>query len=178
MKIQTNSQPIPRPPELVYRSVMDPAVLSDLIPGIEKFESVGDDVYEVVMKLGVGAIRGDYTGTVKVTDKRPPEAYKLSVDAKGKTGWARGDAEFSLIFEDGSTIVSVNANVQVGGTIAGVGQRMIEGIAKSMAREFFKALESYLLEGGTETVSQGRFGFRIVVGLIRDFFARLFGRDA
>lgn len=177
MKIDVQSHPIPHPRERVYAALADPGVLSGLMPGVEKFEAAGPDTYDVVVKLGVGTIRGTYTGRVELFEQNPPAAYSLRGEAKGKPGWARGEANFSIDTEDAASIVSVSADVQIGGTIAGVGQRMMEGVAKSMAREFFSALAKHL-EGTGESVGQVRFGFRVLLDMIRAFFARLFGRGA
>jgi carbon monoxide dehydrogenase subunit G len=177
LKIDVRSHPLPHPRERVYEALTDPSVLSGLMPGVEKFEAAGSDTYDVVVKLGVGAVRGAYTGRVELFEQNPPAAYSLRGEAKGKPGWARGEAKFSIDTEDAASIVSVSADAQIGGTIAGVGQRMMEGVGKSMAREFFTALDKHL-EGTGKSVGQVRFGFRVLLGMIRDFFARLFGRGA
>lgn len=177
MKVEVKSHPLPHPRERVYEALVDPSVLPGLMPGVEKFEAAGSNTYDVVVKLGVGPIRGTYTGRVELFEMSPPAAYSLRGEAKGKSGWARGEVKFSIDTEGAASIVSVSADTQVGGTIAGVGQRMMEGVAKSMAGEFFTALDKHL-EGTGESVGQLRFGFRVLLRLIGDFFARLFGRGA
>lgn len=176
MKIQIQSKEIPHRRERVYEALLDPQVLSGLMPGVEKFEEVEKDTFDVQVKLGVGALRGNYTGRVVIVDRNPPESYKLQGEAKGTPGWARGDCTFTLTPSGEGTRVTADADAQIGGRIAGVGQRMTEGVAKSMAREFFQSLEREL-EGSRAPVGQFRFGFRVFIGMVRDFFARLFGRS-
>lgn len=135
-------------PEVIWRSLLDPKVLSRLLPGIEKFDQTGPDKYSVTAKLGLPSVRGVYSGTVEIFDKKEPSSYKLRCEGKGTQGWAKGDVVITLTPGDGETKVNAKAQAAVGGTIAGVGQRMMEGITKSMAREFFTALDAEL--GGSK----------------------------
>jgi carbon monoxide dehydrogenase subunit G len=121
----------------VWSVLLDPAVLARVLPGIEKFEETAPDRYSVVVELGVAAVKGRYAGTIEIFDRNEPESYRLRGDGKGGPGWAKGEAVMSLADEGGGTRVRASANVQVGGTVAGVGQRMMDGIAKSIAKEFF-----------------------------------------
>ena len=89
MKIEVSSHAFAHPRERIWQLLLDPAVLSRLLPGVEKFEATGPDTYAVVVALGVGAVRGTYTGKVQLTDLRPPESYRLVGDAKGGPGFAK-----------------------------------------------------------------------------------------
>jgi hypothetical protein len=129
------------PRQVVWKALLDPGVLSRLIPGIEKFEEVGPDKYTATANLGLPAIKGTYSGVVEIFDKTEPSSYRLRGEGKGTQGWVKGDVQMTLAEVDGGTNLSVQAQAAVGGTIAGVGQRMMEGIAKSMTRDFFKALD-------------------------------------
>ena len=135
---------LPYPRNVVWRLLLDPDVLSRLLPGVEKFETKGPDKYAVVVKMGVPSVRGTYTGSVEIFDKQEPSSYRLRGEGKGVPGWARGEAEMTLVEEEGKTRITAKGKAQVGGTIAGVGQRMIEGVAKGMAREFFESVEREL----------------------------------
>jgi hypothetical protein len=130
--------------EAVWKALLDPGVLARLIPGIEKFEEIGPDKYEVTAKLGIPSVKGIYSGVVEIFDKTEPSSYKLSGQVKSTQGWVKGEVLMTLSAVDGGTKVSAQAQAAVGGTIAGVGQRMMEGISKSMARDFFKALDGEL----------------------------------
>ena len=112
--------------------------------GSKKFEVAGPDKYAVQVKLGVPSVKGTYTGSVEIFDKQPPASFRLRGDGKGGPGWARGEVLLTLTPEGDGTAVNAKANAVIGGTIAGVGQRMMEGVAKGMARDFFAALDREL----------------------------------
>ena len=130
--------------EALWKALLDPKVLARLIPGIEKFDEIGPDKYAVTAKLGLPSVRGVYSGVVEIFDKNEPSSYRLRGDGKGTQGWVKGEVLITLSAVDGETKVNAKAQAAVGGTIAGVGQRMMEGITKSMARDFFKALDAEL----------------------------------
>jgi uncharacterized protein len=137
------------PVERVWDVLLDPEVLKRALPGIEKLEATAPDTFAVVMNLGVAAVKGRYTGTLSITDKRPPSSYRLQGEGKGAPGWTKGQAVLTLTSEGSGTRVVAKGDAQVGGTIAGVGQRMMEGVAKSMGRDFFAALERILAGEGS-----------------------------
>ena len=95
------------PRERVWNALLDPAVLARVMPGVEKFEQVGPDQFAVAMKLGVPAVRGNYTGSVQIADKQAPASYRLRGEGKGGPGWARGEVLFTLVQEDGGTRVAI-----------------------------------------------------------------------
>jgi carbon monoxide dehydrogenase subunit G len=130
------------PRDRVYSLMTDPAVLGKTIPGCEKLERTGDNTYSVTLRAGVGSIKGVFTGNVRLEDIRSPEHYKIVVDGKGQPGFLKGSGVIDLVERDGVTEIRYSGDVQVGGTIAGVGQRMIEGAAKMMASQFFAATEA------------------------------------
>ena len=108
------------------------------IPGCESLEKTAADTYAATLKAGVGAIKGTFKGEVRLEDMRPPEHYHNS-RWKG-VGFAKGSADFDLE-KDGATVIKYSGELQIGGTIAGVGQRMIQGAAKMMASRFLASLE-------------------------------------
>jgi carbon monoxide dehydrogenase subunit G len=171
------SQVLPYSRERVWEVLLDPDVLSRVLPGVEKFELVGPDKYAVQVKLGVPSVKGSYTGSVEIVDKQPYSSYRLRGEGKGGPGWARGEALMTLVPEGSGTKVSANANAVIGGTIAGVGQRMMEGVAKGMAREFFSSIEREL-QGRKQKAGAFTFGLRVFLAMIRNFFGRLFGGRA
>ena len=176
MKLEVSSDVLPHPRERVWALLLDPSVLARLLPGVEKFEALGQDRYALGVKLGVGSVRGSYAGTVELTDQRPPESYRLVGEARGGPGWAKGSATMTLLAEADGTRLVARGDAQIGGAIAGVGQRMMEGVAKSMAREFFASIDRELKGHSVAKTSASRFGLRVLLDLIRRFFARLFGR--
>ncbi|MGD0075901.1 MAG: carbon monoxide dehydrogenase subunit G [Candidatus Binataceae bacterium] len=171
------SQVLPYPRERVWEVMLDPEVLARVLPGVEKFEAVGPDKYAVQVKLGVPSVKGSYTGSVEIVDKQPFASYRLRGEGKGGPGWAKGEALITLTPEGAGTNVQAKANAMIGGTIAGVGQRMIEGVAKSVAREFFASIDREL-QGRKQQAGAFMFGLRMLLAMVRDLFARLFGRSA
>jgi carbon monoxide dehydrogenase subunit G len=137
----TGSYPFNAPPDRVWNLLLDPAVLSSCIPGCEKFEPLGDDRYQVSLKVGLAAITGSYTGTVVLADKQPPASYRLVVEGEGRGGFVKGNSAIALRADGGTTIVDVTGTVQTGGPIARVGQRLISGVAKMMMDKFFACLQ-------------------------------------
>ena len=141
MKIEGTHE-LRAPRERVYAALLDPAVLARCIPGCEKLEATGEHAYAATLRAGVGAIKGVFTGSVRLEDMRPPEHYRIVVEGKGQPGFLKGAGDLELTDNAGATVIKYAGDVQVGGTIAGVGQRMIQGAAKMMAAQFFTALEA------------------------------------
>ena len=137
---------VPAPRKKVWEAFLDPKMLKKAIPGCEKLEAVGPDEYKATMKVGVGGVKGTFEGKVKLTDKQPPDSYKMAVEGSGGPGFIRGETLITLTDQDGGTRVSYAADVQVGGLIASVGQRLLGGVSKMMADKFFNRMGE-LLEG-------------------------------
>jgi uncharacterized protein len=134
------------PRERVYAALTDPEVLRRCIPGCESLEEIAAHTYAATMKAGVGAIKGTFKGNVSLEDMRPPDHYRIVVDAKGGPGFVKGSGDFDLEEQDGGTLIRYAGEMQVGGTIAAIGQRMIQGAAKMMATQFFTKLEAESLQ--------------------------------
>jgi carbon monoxide dehydrogenase subunit G len=130
------------PPDRVWALLMDPAVLSACIPGCDRFEPDGADRYAVTLTIGLAAITGTYDGTVVLTDMVPNTSYGLVVEGQGRPGFVKGTSAITLRGEGAATVVDVTANVQTGGAIARLGQRLIGGVAKMMMDRFFACLQS------------------------------------
>jgi uncharacterized protein len=141
MKIE-GSHELDAPREHVYALLTETDVLRRCIPGCESLEVTGDHTYAATMKAGVGAIKGTFKGNVHLEGMRPPEHYRIVVAARGGPGFVKGSGDFNLDANGAKTTLRYSGEMQVGGIIAGVGQRMIEGAAKMMAAKFFNALEA------------------------------------
>src|SRR6266702_6508054 len=129
----------------VWAAFLDPTILAQALPGCEKLEAIGPNEYKATMKVGVGGVKGTFEGKVKITEQKPPESYKLAVEGSGGPGFVRGETVITLSdAEDGGTRVAYNADVQVGGLIASVGQRMLGGVSKMMADKFFGKMSELL----------------------------------
>lgn len=146
MKIE-GSHDLPFPRERTWAALLDPERLAKAIPGCEGLEATGLDEYKATLKVGVGAVKGTFQGKVRLSAKEPPARYKMAVEGSGGPGFVRGEASMELSETEGGTKVTYNADVQVGGLIAGVGQRMLGGVAKMMLDQFFSRMAQQL--GGT-----------------------------
>jgi carbon monoxide dehydrogenase subunit G len=133
------------PREKVWAVLQDPDALRACIPGVERFEATGAGEYEIGMRIGVGAIKGSYSGKIRMFDQQEPAHYKLGIDAKGTPGLVSGEASFDLA-EDGpaKTLLTWAADGQVGGAVAAVGQRMLSGVAKMTVGQFWKAMDEQI----------------------------------
>jgi len=143
MKIE-GSADIPAPREKVWAAFLDPNILAQALPGCEKLEAIGPNEYKATMKIGVAAIKGTFEGKVKLSDLEPPNRYRMAVEGSGGPGFVRGAAGMQMSDVDGGTKVSYDADVQVGGLIASVGQRMLGGVTKMMLDQFFTRMTELL----------------------------------
>ncbi len=146
MKIE-GSTDIPAPRERVWKAFLDPATLAQAIPGCEKLEAAGEGEFRATMKVGVAAIKGTFEGKVRLSDLEPPNRYRMAVEGTGGPGFVRGEASMELSDTEGGTRVAYSADVQVGGLIASVGQRMLGGVSKMMLDQFFGRMTEILTAG-------------------------------
>ncbi|MFI0445108.1 carbon monoxide dehydrogenase subunit G [Actinomadura sp. 6N118] len=138
----TVAAPLPR----VWDALQDPSVLALTIPGCESLEALGDDRYRMTVQAGVASIKGTYTGEVALTDPDPPRSFVLRAKGQGAPGTVDATVRVRLGAGDGegSTLIEYDADAVVGGMVGGVGQRMLAGVAKRTAGEFFTAVEKAL----------------------------------
>jgi uncharacterized protein len=129
----------------VWSALNDPAVLVAAIPGCRRLEAVGDDAYAMTVAAGVGSIKGVYDGEVRLTDQQEPGSFRMHARGSGAAGTI--GAEVAVTLEEapgGGTSLTYDADAVVGGMIGGVGQRMLTGVSKRMADEFFKNVDDVL----------------------------------
>ena len=144
MKV-TGSANLHAPVEKVWEALNDPAVLVRTIPGCQQLEETGPDAYRMTITAGVASIKGTYLGDVRLTDPDPPRSFMLRAKGSGGPGTVSADVKVSLTEAgDGSTRLEYDADAVVGGMIGGVGQRVLTGVAKKTAGEFFKAVDDVL----------------------------------
>jgi hypothetical protein len=132
------------PRAAVWAALMDPTVLAGALPGGEELERVGENDYQAAMNVKVGPVQGRFVGKITLTDITPLQQYTMKVDGQGAPGFVAGEG--TLMFEDvdGGTLLRYGGDVQVGGRIAGVGQRLIESTARSMTRQGLTALDQMI----------------------------------
>jgi hypothetical protein len=143
MKIE-GSHEIPAPRERVWAAFLDPDTLAQALPNCERLEAIGEGEYRAVMKIGVGPIKGTFEGKVRLSDLEPPRRYRMAVEGSGPPGFVRGEAAMELSEVEGGTRVRYDADVQVGGLVASVGQRMLGGASRMMLDQFFGRMTELL----------------------------------
>jgi len=109
---------------------------------VESLKETSPDHFDAVMRVGVAAIKGTYKGKVDIVDKQEPNSYTLVVEGSGSPGFVQGTARISLIADGDETKVTVEGDGQVGGMLAGVGQRMLPGVAKLLMNQYFECLRA------------------------------------
>jgi carbon monoxide dehydrogenase subunit G len=132
------------PRDRVWQVLLDPKVMAQCVPGCETLNEVGPDQYEAIMKVGVASVKGTYKGKVSIKDKQAPSHYVLSGEGSGGPGFMRGDVAVDLEEKDGQTLLKYSTDAKVGGLIASIGQRMLNGVAKMMLDQFFKKIEGFV----------------------------------
>jgi uncharacterized protein len=134
------------PRQKVWDLLQDPDVLAKALPGTERLTLAGPDRYEGVMKVSVGPMTAaKFDVTVALADKLPPERFTMQIDGKGSVGFARGTASVDLRDQPGGgTEMQYTSDVQIGGRIASVGQRLIESVSRMMMRQALEALDREL----------------------------------
>lgn len=138
----TGTHPVSAPPERTFDLLTDPEVLARCMPGCETLEQVGDGIYAIAVSAGIGPIRGKYAGSVVLSDLHPPERYTMSVDIKGATGFVKGQGLVALTAEGEGTTVTFDGDVQIGGPLAAVGQRLHASAARLMTRQLFSTIDA------------------------------------
>ena len=136
--------------ERVYRTLQDPSVLARCMPGCESLDKIADNEYAVKLKMAIAAFSGSFGGKVRIADAKPHESFKLMVDGSGKIGFMKGEGLLHFQPVEGGCDVVYEGDVQVGGTIAAIGQRLIDTTSKMMIKRFFdKISEEFQPPSGT-----------------------------
>ena len=151
----TGEQLIPVPQAEVWRGLNDPEVLKACIAGCEAIERVSDTEYRVVMVASVGPVKAKFNGKLLLSDLKPPNSYSLSFEGSGgAAGFGKGSAQVSLKTEGAGTRLSYSAKASVGGKLAQVGSRLIDGGARKMADDFFTAFNEKLAGPAAKAAGQ------------------------
>jgi carbon monoxide dehydrogenase subunit G len=143
------------PRDKVWAALNDPAVLVQTIPGCQRMETIGVDAYQMTLAAGVASIKGIYQGEVRLVDQTEPNSFTLKAAGAGAPGTLSADVKVMLA--DGpadTTVLAYDADAIVGGMIGGVGQRMLAGVAKKTAGEFFGNVDAVLT--GAQVASRER----------------------
>ena len=137
----------PGPTKQVWDLLTDIKALQHCTPGCKEMAEIGPDEYKATMEIGVGPINGSFSGKIRMVDKEEPNRYKLHVEGSGAVGFVKGEGLLELQEEEAEkTAVLVSGEAQVGGLVAGVGQRLLEGVSKQFMGQFFKCMANQLAE--------------------------------
>ena len=139
MKV-TGTYSLKAPAERVWQALIEPETLAHCMPGCDKLERTGENQYEAILSVGIGAIKGTYTAKITLSDLVPPSSYKMVVDGTGTPGFIHGEGEIALSEQDGTTTVRLEGDAQVGGPVAMVGQRLMGTVNKTMMDRFFRCV--------------------------------------
>jgi carbon monoxide dehydrogenase subunit G len=133
------------PREEVWKIVRDPEVLSTALPGTQSLEQVSENEYEGNINVRIGPVGGDFSGRVEISDEVPPESCTMAVEGKGKPGFVKGTGHVRLLDqEENKTLMKYEGEVQIGGRLASVGQRLIDTASKSMIAQGLDTLDQAL----------------------------------
>ena len=139
MKI-TGTYILKAPIDTVWKGLMSPNILANCIPGCQSFDLVGHDKYDMTVNVKVGPMNGKFQGTISIVDQEVQNSYRLIAEGKGSVGFAQGSALVTLSELSGTTSLLVDGELEIGGTIARVGQRIIGNVSKNMMDRFFECL--------------------------------------
>ncbi len=129
----------------VWELLRDPDALAKALPGTQSLEKTGENEYTGKMHVRVGPVSGVFAGKLTISDEVPPESYTMQVDGRGAPGFVKGTGSIKLTAQDGGkTLMQYTGDVQVGGRIASVGQRLIDSVSKSMVRQGLETLNMAL----------------------------------
>ena len=149
MKI-TGTSTLVAPPQQVWDAVHDPAVLARCLPGCERLTELAHDHYAMTVTAGVAAIKGTYDGEVALIEPQPPGSFAMRASGVGAPGTVDALVVVRLAeTPQGGTELTYDADASVGGAIGGVGQRMLSGVTRKMAGQFFAALDADIAGGPT-----------------------------
>jgi carbon monoxide dehydrogenase subunit G len=136
------------PREAVWAKLNDAAVLKQCIPGCEELNKTSDTEFQAVATIKVGPVKAKFKGSVQLTDLDPPNGYKISGAGEGGVaGFAKGAATVKLSDKDGGTLLSYSVESQIGGKLAQLGQRLVQGTAKKLADDFFAKFAAAVAAG-------------------------------
>jgi uncharacterized protein len=142
----TGSYTLDASQEEVWAALNDIEVLARVVPGCERLDQVGDNVFEGTVKIGIQAIKGSYNGKIRLEDIQPPKHYKLVASGKSANGVVDGAGTVDLeTLPDGKTQLNYGGEAQIGGVLASVGQRLIEGASRQLINQSLKALAEQIV---------------------------------
>ncbi|HAR90232.1 MAG TPA: carbon monoxide dehydrogenase [Gammaproteobacteria bacterium] len=143
-----SEQLIEMPRDTVWAALNDTTILQQAMPGCESFDATGENTFEARLVTKIGPVKAKFKFDVELSDQDPPNGYTISGAGQGgAAGFAKGSASVSLTEQDGATLLAYNVQANVGGKLAQLGARLIDGVAKKMADEFFENFKEIVAAG-------------------------------
>jgi carbon monoxide dehydrogenase subunit G len=133
---------IEAPRAQVFAALNDPEILKQAIPGCQELEKVSDTEMTATVQAKVGPVKAKFSGKVVLSDINPPEGYTIGEGTGGAAGFAKGSARITLVDDGGATLLRYAVDADVGGKLAQIGNRLIEGTSKKLAGEFFESFSA------------------------------------
>ena len=143
-----SEQLIEMPRGTVCAALNDTTILQQAMPGCESFDATGENIFEARLVTKIGPVKAKFKFDVELSDMDPPNGYTISGAGQGgAAGFAKGSAKVSLTEQNGATLLAYNVQANVGGKLAQLGARLIDGVAKKMADEFFENFKEIVAAG-------------------------------
>ena len=137
-------------PQTLWDAAIDPEILQKVVPGCREMRSLGEAEYIMALDLKVAAVGGSFEGKIKLVDMHPPARCQINVSGEGTLGTGTGTTSVMIADGgDGKSTISYEANGDIGGLVAGVGQRVLMGVAKHLTRQFFSSLKKQFTDPST-----------------------------
>ena len=133
------------PREAVWEIVRDPEVLATALPGTQSLEKISENEYQGEMQVRIGPVGGLFSGRVVISNETPPESLTMTVEGKGKPGFVKGTGNVQLLPEEDKTLIKYQGDMEVGGRLASVGQRMMDSVSKSLLKQGLDSLNQALI---------------------------------
>ena len=143
------------PQQAVWEALQNPTVLTSILPGCERLEEVGENQFEGVLDIRVGPVQGKFKGKIEMIDQVPPQSFSLKVNGQGTTGFVNATAKVELEPAGESTLIHYDSDAQVGGRIAGVGQRLLDSSAKSIVQQSLDGFNDLMKVASQESPESG-----------------------
>lgn len=139
------SYTLPTSAQVIWDKLMDTDTLARITPGVSKLEATGEDTYTAISQVKIGPVNGSFKGDLAIIDKQEPSSFTLQVKQKSKIGNVSADVAILInAISDQETEVSFDGKAKLSGLLARTGQRVLSGVANTLSKQFFKALESEL----------------------------------
>jgi carbon monoxide dehydrogenase subunit G len=139
------SYTLPTSAQVIWDKLMDTDTLARITPGVSKLEATGEDTYTAISQVKIGPVNGSFKGDLAIIDKQEPSSFTLQVKQNSKIGNVSADVAIQInAISDNETEVSFDGKAKLSGLLARTGQRVLSGVANTLSKQFFKALENEL----------------------------------